>query len=101
MCIRDRWHTVTANAQYDAEHNTVIYNLKFFTDYPLSDEGIKEIEGFFLKHGVLALVVQPTPDSLTLILHMKTYAKHIEKKVRGRLTNAKAYFQYLERDRPW
>ena len=64
-------------------------------DSPLSDEGIKEIEGFFLKHGVLALVVQPTPDSLTLILHMKTYAKHIEKKVRGRLTNAKAYFQYL------
>jgi len=90
-----KWHTVTANAQYDAEHNTVIYNLKFFTDYTLSNESIKEIEGFFLKHGVLALVVQPTPDSLTLILHMKTYAKHIEKKVRGRLTNAKAYFQYL------
>jgi len=90
-----KWNAVTANATYDAEHSTVVYNLKFLSNFTLDTYRMKEIENFFLKHGVLALVAQPTPDSLTLVLHMKTYAKHVEKKVRAQLTNANAYFQYL------
>ena len=89
------WKTDIANVEFDKTDNTVIYTLNFYDNYKLPDSKIKEIENFFLKHGILAVVSQIELTKLHIILHTTTYAKYIERKFVKRLNNSNVYFQYI------
>jgi len=89
------WKTDIASVEFDKTDNTVIYTLNFYDNYKLPDNKIKEIENFFLKHGILAVASQIDLTKLHIILHMITYAKHIERKFIKRLNNSNVYFQYI------
>jgi len=89
------WKTDIANVDFDKEDNTVIYTLNFYDNYKIPDSKIKEIENFFLSHGILAVVSQIDLDKLHIVLHINTYAKFIERKFIKRLNNSSAFFQYI------
>ena len=89
------WKTDIANVDFDKTDNTVIYILNFYDNYKLPDNKIKEIENFFLTHGILAVASQIDLTKLHIILHITTYAKYIERKFIKRLNNSNVYFQYI------
>jgi hypothetical protein len=89
------WKTDIAKVEFDKADNTVIYTLNFYDNYKIPDNKIKEIENFFLNHGILAVVSQMELTKLHIVLHINTYAKFIERKFVKRLNNSNAYFQYI------
>lgn len=91
-----KWKTDIAKIDYDSEDGTVVYTLNFYDNYKLPENKIKEIEDFFLKHNILAVAGQTSDNTLTIVLHVMTYAKNIERKFVKRLYNSNAYFQYMK-----